>query len=84
MLAAGSRWRRNRHALLWLLLRKLRLGEVLGTTGQLAAVIGVAAGCDVAREDTELIAAIFMGLALANRRGFDIPARRPFFELSCA
>lgn len=36
-------------ALLWLLLRKLRLGELLGTTAQLAAVIGVAAGCDVAR-----------------------------------
>jgi NhaP-type Na+/H+ or K+/H+ antiporter len=66
--------------LLWLLLRRLRLGEVLGTTAQLAVVIGVAAGCDVAREDTGLIAAIFMGLALANRRGFDIPARRPFFE----
>jgi NhaP-type Na+/H+ or K+/H+ antiporter len=67
-------------ALLWLLLRKLRLGEVLGTTAQLAAVIAVAAACDVIREDTGLIAAIFMGLALANRRGFDIPSRRPFFE----
>ena len=67
-------------ALLWLLLRRLRLGEVLGTTAQLAAVIAVAAGCDVARADTGLIAAIFMGLAVANRRGFDIPARRPFFE----
>ena len=67
-------------ALLWLLLRKLRLGELLGTTAQLAAVIAVAAGCDVAREDTGLIAAIFMGLALANLRGFDLPARRPFFE----
>ena len=67
-------------ALLWLLLRKLRLGEVLGTAAQLAAVIAVAAACDVIREDTGLIAAIFMGLALANRRGFDIPSRRPFFE----
>jgi NhaP-type Na+/H+ or K+/H+ antiporter len=67
-------------ALLWLLLRRLRLGEVLGTTAQLAAVIAVAAACDVIRDDTGLIAAIFMGLALANRRGFDIPARRPFFE----
>ena len=67
-------------ALLWLLLRKLRLGELLGTTAQLAAVIGVAAGCDVARADTGLIAAIFMGLALANMRGFDLPARQPFFE----
>ena len=67
-------------ALLWLLLRKLRLGELLGTTAQLATVIAVAAACDVIREDTGLIAAIFMGLALANRRGFDIPSRRPFFE----
>ena len=67
-------------ALLWLLLRRLRLGEVLGTTAQLAVVIAVAAACDVIRDDAGLIAAIFMGLALANRRGFDIPARRPFFE----
>ena len=67
-------------ALLWLLLRKLRLGEVLGTNAQLAAVVGVAAGCDALRDDTGLIAAIFMGLALANMRGFDMPARRPFFE----
>jgi NhaP-type Na+/H+ or K+/H+ antiporter len=67
-------------ALLWVLLRRLRLGEVLGTTAQLAAVIGMAAACDVLREDAGLLAAIFMGLALANRHGFDIPARRPFFE----
>ena len=67
-------------AVLWLLLRRLRLGEVLGTNAQLATVVAVAAACDVVREDSGLIAAIFMGLALANRRGFDIPARRPFFE----
>src|ERR1700744_2132097 len=67
-------------ALMWLLLRKLRLGEVLGTNAQLAAVVAVAAGCDALRDDTGLIAAIFMGLAVANMRGFDIPARRPFWE----
>jgi NhaP-type Na+/H+ or K+/H+ antiporter len=67
-------------ALLWLALRKLDLGEVLGTTTQLAAVVGVAAVCDIARDDAGLIAAVLMGLALANMRGFDIPARRPFFE----
>ncbi len=66
--------------LLWLLLRKLGLGEVLGTTAQLAAVIAVAALCDVIRADTGLIAAIIMGLALANQGGADLPARRPFFE----
>jgi NhaP-type Na+/H+ or K+/H+ antiporter len=67
-------------ALLWLLLSKLRLGEVLGTTAQLASVVAVAACCDVIRDDAGLISAIVMGLAVANLRGFDIPARRPFFE----
>ena len=67
-------------ALLWLLLRKLRLGEVLGTNAQLASVIAVAAACDTLRDDAGLISAIVMGLAVANLRGFDVPARRPFFE----
>lgn len=67
-------------ALLWGLFRMLRLGEVLGTTAQLAAVIGVAALSDVLREDTGLIAAVMMGLAVANLPGIDVPARRPFFE----
>ncbi|WP_137991029.1 cation:proton antiporter [Streptomyces vilmorinianum] len=66
--------------LLWALLRVLRLGEVLGTTAQLAAVIGVAAFCDVLREDTGLIAAVVMGLAVSNVLGVDVRARRPFFE----
>lgn len=67
-------------ALLWLCLRKLDLGEVLGTSAQLACVVAVAAACDIARDDAGLIAAVGMGLAVANMRGFDIPARRPFFE----
>lgn len=67
-------------ALLWLCLRVLDLGEVLGTTTQLACVVAVAAACDIVRDDAGLIAAIGMGLAVANIRGFDIPARRPFFE----
>src|SRR5580700_521136 len=67
-------------AVLWFLLRKLRLGEVLGTTSQLASVVGVAAACDIVRDDAGLIAAVMMGLAVANMRGFDAPARRPFFE----
>src|SRR5262249_33433046 len=66
-------------AVLWFLLRKLRLGEVLGTTSQLATVVGVAAACDILREDAGLAAAVIMGVAVANIRGFDIPARRPFF-----
>ncbi|MEV6329189.1 cation:proton antiporter [Streptomyces sp. NPDC051909] len=67
-------------ALLWFTLRILRLGETLGTLAQLAVVIGVSALCDIVRDDTGLIAAIVAGLAVANIRGFDMPARRPFFE----
>jgi len=66
--------------LLWLCLRKLNLGEVLATTAQLACVVGVAAVCDIVRDDAGLVSAILMGLAVANMRSFDIPARRPFFE----
>ncbi|MGW5271753.1 cation:proton antiporter [Streptomyces sp. NPDC004044] len=67
-------------ALLWVLFRRLLPGEILGTTAQLAAVIAVAACCDVVREDSGLIAAVMMGLAVANLPRFDVPARRPFFE----
>ena len=67
--------------LLWLLLRRLSLGEVLGTLAQVGSIVAVAAACDAVRDDTGLIAAIVMGLAVANLRGFDMPARRPFFEV---
>ncbi|PBC76267.1 sodium/proton antiporter (CPA1 family) [Streptomyces sp. TLI_235] len=66
--------------ILWLALRKLRLGETLGTLAQLATVVVVSAGCDIARDDTGLIAAIVTGLAVANLPGLDMPARRPFLE----
>jgi NhaP-type Na+/H+ or K+/H+ antiporter len=66
--------------LLWLTLRTLRLGETLGTLAQLATVIAVSAGCDIVLDDTGLIAAIVTGLAVANLPGFDMPARRQFFE----
>ncbi|MGW3685145.1 cation:proton antiporter [Streptomyces sp. NPDC005125] len=67
-------------ALLWVLFRRLLPGEILGTTAQFATVIAVAAFCDVVREDSGLIAAVMMGLAVANLPRFDVPARRPFFE----
>ena len=53
-------------AVLWFLLRTLRLGEVLGTTSQLATVVGVAAAFDIIRDDAGLVAAVIMGLAVAN------------------
>jgi len=56
-------------ALLVLVLRVLRLGEVLGTTAQLAAVIAVAAACDILRDDTGLIAAIVMGTGTGGTPG---------------
>src|SRR5215471_11279751 len=67
-------------AVLWLCLVKLNLDNVLATTSQLACVVGVAAGCDIFRDDAGLIAAIVMGLAVANLRVFNLPAKRPFFE----
>jgi NhaP-type Na+/H+ or K+/H+ antiporter len=66
--------------LLWLLDRKLRLEGPLSATAMLAAVIGVAAACDILRDDTGLIAAIFMGLAVAKLRDYNVPVRRPFAE----
>ncbi|MFF9091219.1 cation:proton antiporter [Streptomyces sp. NPDC014991] len=67
-------------ALLWFTLRRLRLGETLGTLAQLATVVVVAAGCDMVYDDTGLIAAIVTGLTVANLPGLDMPTRRPFFE----
>jgi NhaP-type Na+/H+ or K+/H+ antiporter len=67
-------------AVLWLCLCKLDLDDVLSTSAQLACVVGVAAVCDVVRDDAGLIAAVLMGLAVANLRPFDMPDKRPFFE----
>jgi NhaP-type Na+/H+ or K+/H+ antiporter len=67
--------------LLWLLLQRMRLGEVLGTVAQVGVVIAVTAVCDVVREDTGLIAAIMLGLSVGNLRAFHMSARRPFFEV---
>ena len=67
-------------AVLWLCLCKLDLDDLLSTTCQLACVVGVAAACDIARDDAGLIAAILMGVAIANLRVFNIPAKQPFFE----
>lgn len=66
--------------LLWLVLVKLRPGEVLDASAQLAVVLLVAAVCDALRDDSGLVAAIVMGLVVANRREFEVPVRRPFLE----
>jgi NhaP-type Na+/H+ or K+/H+ antiporter len=67
-------------AVLWFLLRILDLPEILGTNAMIATVVAVAATSDAVRDDTGLIAAIVMGLVASNVEGFDVAARRPFFE----
>lgn len=67
-------------AVLWLLLSKLRLSGVLATQAIVAVVIGTAALCDARRDDAGLIAAIVMGVALANLPGLNLPEDRPFFK----
>ena len=68
-------------AVLWVVLVRLRPGQILGTTVQLATVVGVAAGCDVSREDSGLLAAIVMGLVVSTASAFEAPERQPFFEI---
>jgi NhaP-type Na+/H+ or K+/H+ antiporter len=67
-------------AALWLLLNKLRLRGTMATQAIVAVVIGTAALCDALRADTGLIAAIVMGVALANLPVIDLPEDRQFFK----
>jgi NhaP-type Na+/H+ or K+/H+ antiporter len=67
-------------AVLWLLLNKLQLRGVLATEATIAAVVAVAAACNALRDDTGLIAAIAMGVAVANAPGIKSPEDRPFFR----
>ncbi len=67
-------------AVLWLLLSKIKLRGTLATEAVLATVVGVAALCDVYRDDTGLLAAILMGVALVNIPGFELPEDRHFFS----
>jgi NhaP-type Na+/H+ or K+/H+ antiporter len=68
-------------AVLWVCLTKLGLDPVLRASVQLASVVAVAAVCDIVRDDAGLIAAILMGLAVANLRIFDVPLRGEFNEI---
>jgi NhaP-type Na+/H+ or K+/H+ antiporter len=65
---------------LWLLLDKLRLRGVLATEATIATVVAVAAACNALRDDTGLIAAIAMGVAVANVPRIPSPEDRPFFR----
>lgn len=65
--------------LLWLLVDKAGVTGVLATEATIATVIGVAAVCNAVRDDTGLIAAIGMGVAVANVPFISSPEDRPFF-----
>jgi len=67
-------------AVLWLCLVKLEVGSALSTTSQLACIVGVAAACDIVRDEAGLIAAILMGLAVANMPLFAKRERDTFFD----
>ena len=63
-------------AVLWIVLRKGRLPRTLMPPVQVAVVVAVATGCDALHSDAGLLAAIIMGLALANLPNFRVPGRR--------
>ena len=65
---------------LWLLLKKLKLTGILATEAIIATVITIAGLCDAIQDDTGLVAAITMGMVLANLRGVDLPEDRPFIK----
>jgi len=68
--AAGS-------AVLWLLLKKLKLTGVLAAEAIFATVITAAGLCDAVQEDTGLVAAIMMGIVVANVPGLNLSKDRP-------
>jgi NhaP-type Na+/H+ or K+/H+ antiporter len=65
---------------LWLLLAKLKLSGSLAIEAILATVVTVAAICDSISDDTGLIAAIVMGVVLANLRDVHLFDDRPMLK----
>ena len=62
---------------LWLLLKKMRLTGVLAAEAIIATVITAAALCDAVQEDTGLVAAIVIGIVIANLPGVNLEKGRP-------
>src|SRR3974377_1142907 len=67
-------------AVLWLLLGRLGLRGLLGTEAIIATVVTVAALSDAISSDTGLVAAISMGIVIANLHGVHVPEDRPFLK----
>ena len=64
-------------AVLWLLLKKLKLTGALAAEAIFATVITAAGLCDAVKEDTGLVAAIMMGVVVANVPGLNLSKDRP-------
>jgi NhaP-type Na+/H+ or K+/H+ antiporter len=65
---------------LWLLLKKVGLKGNLATEAIIATVITVAGLCDAIQDDTGLVAAITIGIVIANLKGVIVPDDRPFLK----
>jgi NhaP-type Na+/H+ or K+/H+ antiporter len=65
---------------LWLLLGKLKLTGTIATEAMIATVLTVAGLCDAIQADTGLVAAITMGVTLANLPRVNVPEERPFLK----
>ena len=63
-------------SVLWFLLKKVRLTGVLAAEAILATVLTTAGLCDALAPDTGLVAAIAMGMVIANVSGADVPEDR--------
>src|SRR3954449_7363256 len=63
-------------AVLWFLFKKIRLTGTLAAEAILATVLTTAGLCDALAPDTGLVAAIVMGMVVANVSGIDVPADR--------
>ena len=63
-------------AVLWFLLRRLRLTGVVAAEAILATVLATAGLCNAVTADTGLVGAILMGMVIANMPGVDLPEDR--------
>lgn len=67
-------------AVLWLLLRKLKLTGVPAAEAIIATVVTTVALCDAVQADTGLVAAICMGVVIANLPGVHVSKDRPHLK----
>jgi NhaP-type Na+/H+ or K+/H+ antiporter len=67
-------------AALYALYRYGRFSEILETLGTFGILILVVAVCDALQDETGLLTAVLMGMAVANLPGIARPSRDPFLD----